>query len=143
MDIFNLYLSVPVTYCREAYSLEKQLGDQGYGVCNPCRIIIPDLPKEKLPSYIAVECYRLIEISNAIILFSDYYGRDCSAEIGYAVGRKKPIFPFSAKGIDSSNLEQDWMIRPMLQPLSKSFNELLNNLVNVYESLEEKYGQQS
>jgi nucleoside 2-deoxyribosyltransferase len=116
------------------------LSNIGLRVFNPCKIIIPDLPRERMPAYIARECYRLIDIADGIILFVDYYGRDCAAEIGYSIARNKNVFPYSKEGVNSLYLEQDWMIRPMLRPLSRSIEELIKNLVLVYENVEEKNG---
>lgn len=80
----RLYLSIPIQHCAEGHFIEVELTKLGYEVLNPCKIVPPDIQKDRFPTLIAEECYRKIRDSEGVVLFADHYGRDCACEIGYA-----------------------------------------------------------
>lgn len=127
----RLYLSIPIKHCSEAQLIESALENAGLSVLNPCHITPQDLPKEQIPAAIARQCIDLIESSQGLILFTEYYGRDCSAEVGYAIARQKPVFPITLSGV-SPFIEQDWMIKPFLQPLSYGIDEVIENIADYF-----------
>ena len=125
MKIKSIYLSFPIRYCKRACLLEKELASRGFLILNPCNIIIKDRPRQDQPAYIANECYMMIDNSDALVLFADYYGRDCATEIGYAIHAGKPVFPLSFNGKNSRMILSDWMIRAKINPMSKSIEDLV------------------
>ncbi len=137
----QLYLSIPIKYCSQAQLIESALKNAGLVILNPCHITPLDMPKEHIPAAIARQCIELIESSKGVILFTDYYGRDCSAEVGYAIARQKPIFPITLSGA-SPFIEQDWMIKPFLQPLSYGIEETIERITKFFSMPREGAGKQ-
>jgi nucleoside 2-deoxyribosyltransferase len=120
----NVYLSIPIRFYDDAARIQQELEQAGMTVLNPCTLVPHDCPKDRLPAFFAHACFNMIDRAEALILFSDYYGRDCATEVGYAIHSRKPIFPIVLSNEVSENLIVDWMIRPMVQPLSRSCDEL-------------------
>lgn len=131
MSSLTIYLSIPICYCNEGCTIEKGLEKHGYQVLNPCRIIPPNCPREQLPRRISQECYSMIDKADALVLFADYYGRDCAAEVGYAIARKKPVLPIILRKHISENLAVDWMITAWLHPPSRSLDELRSRIASL------------
>ena len=111
--------------------MEDALEGMGITVFNPCRIVLHDCPKEDLPERIAFQCVEMIDKADAVVLFADYYGRDCAAEVGYAVRAGKPVLPVTLRGTESENLLVDWFIRPLIHPLSRSMDEIAARLAEL------------
>lgn len=126
----KVYLAIPIRFCSEGSIVQDELERRGIVVMNPCRIDSHNLSieKDRIPAHVANQCYEMIDAAEAIIFFADSYGRDCAAEVGYAFHARIPVFPISLAKNESENLVVDWMIRPIVQPISKSFDELVLNL---------------
>ncbi len=125
-DIEKVYLSIPISRTIDASRIEEYLNQHGITVLNPCRLVHDNCPKEQIPSYVAEKCWKLIEESEAVILFYDYYGRDCSCEIGYAFKSSKPVFPFYL--YHKGDFQEDWMIRSRLEPCSEGLDVLIDQI---------------
>jgi len=128
MDELCIYISIPIRYRQEAATIERALQRTGARVLNPCHLVPDDCAKDKLPTFFAHACYRMIDAADAVVLFANYYGRDCATEIGYAIHAGTPVFPVVLDRRASDNLTVDWMIRPLVQPLSQGLDELLLRL---------------
>lgn len=125
--MLTIYLSIPIRHCAEAKVITDFLTENQINVLNPCTITPEDCPKEDIPRHIAKQCWDMIDRCEAIVLFCDYYGRDCAAEIGYAIARGKPIFPlhYSSK---NGQFKEDWMIKPFSEAEADDLHSLLANL---------------
>ncbi|MBK9750068.1 MAG: hypothetical protein IPO91_25295 [Chloroflexi bacterium] len=123
----TVYLSIPIRHCAEAKIITEFLACNDIQVLNPCTITPLDLAKEAIPFQVAQQCWQMIERSEAVVLFCDYYGRDCAAEMGYAIARGKPIFPlhYSQR---NRQLHEDWMIKPFSEPEADDLSSLVLNL---------------
>lgn len=121
--LMKVYLSIPIRHREQARIIEFRLQEDGIIVLNPCNLQFVDCPKEEIPETVAKKCWEMIDESLAIILFVDYYGRDCAAEMGYSIAKNKPIFPFGFSE-QSSQLSVDWMIKPYVEKISYDLAEL-------------------
>ena len=126
----KVYLSIPIKYRNFAEVIEKDLGTRGITVLNPCKIVHDYYSKEKIPSYVAKQCWKMIKASDAVILYTDYYGRDCAAEVGYATALDKPVFPFYFCEIFPF-LQEDWMIKSSLEPISEGLDSLVERIFSI------------
>ncbi len=122
------YLSIPIKHRNESYYIASALREHGIQVLNPCDIMPEGIPAADMPAAIAEQCYAMIDAADAVILFADYYGRDCAAEAGYALCAGKPVYPLTLTCHSSLQLEADWMIRPRAEPLSQDLSELILRL---------------
>lgn len=126
-EIFTVYLSIPIKHTEDSLLIEEFLCTHGIRVLNPCRIVHKDWPKESMPRHIAKECWDMIEKSDAVILHTDYYGRDCACEIGYAYKSGKKIFPFYL--YSRANFQpEDFMIISALEPISEGLSSLVDKI---------------
>ncbi len=132
MSNVSVYLSIPIRHCEQAHLIETFLEKKGISVLNPCHITPVGIAKELIPASVASQCIQMIERSTALVLFVDYYGRDCATEVGYAIARRKPVFPVSLSG-QNPFLEQDWMIKPFIEPLSNGIEQLQGRLQTYFE----------
>lgn len=123
----TVYLSIPIAHSKDADLIEVFLVQNGINVLNPCRIVYGDWPKQEIPKQIASKCWDMIKRSVAVILFTDYYGRDCGAEIGYAYASSKPVFPFYLYH-EPLFLQEDWMIKSNLEPISEGLHSLAEKI---------------
>jgi nucleoside 2-deoxyribosyltransferase len=128
MDHLCIYISIPIRYHQAAATIEQALQRTGARVLNPCHLVPDDCAKDELPAFFAHACYRMIDDADAVVLFANYYGRDCATEIGYAIHAGTPVFPVVLDQHASDHLTVDWMIRPLVQPLSRGLDELLSHL---------------
>jgi nucleoside 2-deoxyribosyltransferase len=124
----RLYLSVSLRRAAFAEWVDRELSRHGYDVLNPCRLDLPEGPKEDFPEWVAAKCYGMIDRADAVVLLADYYGRDCAAEIGYAYASGRPVIGLVSDADESSLLEQDWMLRPIVGRVAGSIAELLSAL---------------
>jgi nucleoside 2-deoxyribosyltransferase len=123
----TVYLSIPIAHREDADLIEEFLSQKGIHVLNPCRIVHGDWSKQEIPKQIADRCWDMIKVSDAIILYTDYYGRDCGAEIGYAYASAKPVFPFYLYR-EPPFLQEDWMIKSNLEPISEGLYSLVEKI---------------
>jgi nucleoside 2-deoxyribosyltransferase len=124
----RLYLSVSLRRAAFAEWVDRELSRHGYEVLNPCRLDLPDGPKEHYPEWVAASCYGMIDRADAVVLLADYYGRDCAAEIGYAYAGGRPVIGLMSDAQEPSLLDQDWMLRPIVSRVAGSIAELLTAL---------------
>jgi nucleoside 2-deoxyribosyltransferase len=123
----TVYLSIPIAHSKDAELIEASLSEKRINVLNPCKIAHGDWPKREIPKQIADKCWEMITHSDAVILFTDYYGRDCGAEIGYAFASSKPVFPFYLYH-EPPFLKEDWMIKSRLEPISEGLQSLAEKI---------------
>ncbi len=121
----RVYISVSLQRAPHAEWVEHELTRHGYEVSNPCRIDLPDGPKEEYPASVALACYQLIDDADAVVLLADYYGRDCAAEVGYAYAIGRPVVALLQEARESHLLQTDWMLRPVVSRLTRSIPDLL------------------
>lgn len=123
----KVYLSIPIAYREHAERIEEALSKSDIKVLNPCKIVHGNWPKQEIPRFVAEQCWRMIEDSYAVIIYTEYYGRDCSAEIGYAYGKSKPVFPFYLYH-EPPFLQEDWMVKSWLEPISEGLSALAEKI---------------
>jgi len=127
-----VYIAIPIKHCKDSYVIQSALEAEGMIVKNPCNLIEPGFPEGKISKFYADSCYEMIESADILVLYSDYYGRDCSAEVGYAIKSRKPVFPFSIARKESENISADFMIHAKVEPLSDSFEELIRRISSFF-----------
>lgn len=124
-----VYLCIPIQYCKDGALIEETLDRLGITVLNPCRITPEEMAtsKDSIPRAVAMKCWSMIDASSALVLYADYYGRDCAAEIGYAIAQGKPIYPYSVSG-HTPFLETDWMVKSFIQEPSTDLEHIAEQL---------------
>jgi nucleoside 2-deoxyribosyltransferase len=126
MAAANVYISIPLRHAMESHAATLLLRGAGIHVSNPCELASTDTSLDELRTTIARTCYRLIDEASIVALYAGYYGRDCAAEVGYAIARCKPIIPFVLDGaINERLLMNDWMISAYTRPPCSNLSELV------------------
>ena len=130
----KIYLSIPIRNQEQSYSIENYFKNNDIEILNPCNIVSKGYSYENIPLSIANTCWQMIDVSSGVVLFGDYYGRDCAAEIGYAIAKKKPIFPVFFQS-DLSAFDKDWMIKYFTEEVSFGLEMLVEKIQKKYSYL--------
>jgi len=81
-----------------------------FDVCLP-QNEIPSVHHAELERWAPRYCVRYIDRADLVLLVIDSYGKDCSWEIGYAFGLRKPIVGYASDVINFERHKEDWMVK--------------------------------
>ena len=95
----HCYLSVRIANSQMAFQLQDTLEELGIRVNNPCNIDLVNSAPTDMPNIVGQTCYNMMDNSASIVvIYSENpddmrrIGRDCATEIGYTIGKNKPIY---------------------------------------------------
>jgi nucleoside 2-deoxyribosyltransferase len=122
------YISIPVKREMDSYLIEEALKSIGLKVNNPCRIDLIHIPPEKIHEKVVKECTSMMDESDIGILHLDYFGKDCSWEIGYMT-RRIPVYGvFIHENRSTGSLGELKQYRCSLAEIFNSLEEMKQSL---------------
>jgi len=122
------YISIPIKHEKESLIIEAALNEIGIKVNNPCRIRGVNLPKDKIPLYVFRECIRMIDISDIGILFLDYFGMDCSSELGRMMAQNKDVYGVAVSAPNEEAIARLWPYTSVFKARFGSVQEMKDYL---------------
>lgn len=119
----QVYISTPIKRESQSKIIQKALEGMGMIVHNPCDIDGVHGDPSEIPRRVVNDCKTMIDGSDMGVLLLDYFGRDCSWEIGYMRGRRMPIYGVYVD-LKTASLERLRDLKQYQHSITRIFNSV-------------------
>jgi len=117
------YISIPIKRESQSRIIQTALERMGIIINNPCDIDGIHGDSTQIPQRVVNECIGMMDRSDIGILLLDYFGHDCSWELGYMTAKKMPIYGVYVD-LEHTSSESLRNLRQYQQSIAKVFNSV-------------------